>query len=206
MKNKIADLKRELKKIRAALKQTPLSIATFDLETTSLHADFGILLCAVVKQQGCDPIVFRGDILNKKWKTNRSNDSEILKHVAKELFKHDILIAHNGCRFDIPFLRTRLAKWNLPPLPDKKILDPVLLARRKLRMSYNGLEKIAKFYGVNSKSDVTGDMWLRASLDGDKTAMDYIVKHCIEDVITLEKVVLKIKDYSKQINTWGSSF
>lgn len=183
-----------------------ITIATFDIETTNLHADFGVILCAVIKasDKNARPVVLRGDDVNPHWKTRRSDDKELVKAIRDELDQYDVLIAHNGLKFDIPFIRTRLAKWGLKGLPDKKLVDPVQLARNKLRMSWNGLDRVAEFLRVNSKSEVTGDMWLRASLDGDRKAMNYIVKHCIEDVRTLEKIVDAVKGYSTVFNSWGS--
>ncbi len=183
-----------------------ISCCCFDLETSNLSADFGIVLCAVIKPAGEDCITLRGDVLNKKWKTKRSDDSAVIKATVEELLKYDIWVAHNGARFDVPWLRTRLLKHGGEPLATRKLVDPVFLARNKLKMSYNSLSKIADHLGVNSKTEVSPEMWLRASLDGDKEAMDYIVSHCVEDTITLEKVVGKLKAYSTAYNSWGSGF
>lgn len=183
-----------------------IKIATFDIETTHLAADFGIILCAVIKahEKGAKPIVLRGDQLNPQWSTRRSCDKAIAKRLAEELSAFDVLVAHNGTRFDIPFIRTRLARWSLRPLPEIKLIDPCKISRAKLRMSYNSLDKIAGFLGCNSKTDVTGEMWVRAALDGDRKAMDYIVDHCVEDVETLTGIVDAVKPYTTVFNTWGS--
>ena len=128
----------------------------------------------------------------------------MLRSLLDALNDYDVLIAHNGLKFDLPFIRTRIAKWNLPALPEKKLVDPVQLARNKLRMSYNSLDKLASFLNVNSKTDVDANAWLRAALDGDRKAMDYIIEHCIEDVLTLERIVDAVKSYSTAFNSWGS--
>jgi hypothetical protein len=99
-----------------------------------------------------------------------------------------------------------LAKWGLPPLADAKLIDPVQLARNKHRLSYNSLDRITDFLGINQKTVVAGDQWLRAALDGDRKAMGYIVDHCVKDVEMLEKVVDFVKPYAKAFNTWGSGF
>jgi uncharacterized protein YprB with RNaseH-like and TPR domain len=183
-----------------------ISCCVFDLETSGLNADFGVILCGVVKGAGDRPMVFRGDELNPNWTTRRSDDSGVLKAIVSEMSRYDIWIAHNGAKFDVPFLRTRLAKWGLPALPAKKLVDPVQLARNKFKMSFNGLAQVASLLGVNSKTDLDPDVWIRASLDGDRKAMGYIVKHCVEDVYTLEKVVRVLKDYATNLNSWGSGF
>lgn len=182
-----------------------VSCCVMDLETTNLSADFGVLLCAAIKPAGRNVRIFRADVY-PAWKKRRSDDREVLADIVAELDRFDIWIIHNGARFDVPFLRTRLLKHGLAPLPSKKLIDPVLLARNKLRMSYNGLDQIANHLGVNRKTEVKPDMWLRASLDGDREAMDYIVRHCVNDVLTLEDVAGALKVYSTVYNTYGSGF
>ena len=183
-----------------------LSCCVFDLETTNLNADFGVTLCGVIKPAQDKPLIFRADKLNPKWQSKRSDDSHLLTAFMAELVKYDIWIGHNADGFDLPWLRTRLAKYGLPPLPPNKLLDPVKIARRKLRMSYNSLDKLATFFGVNTKSQVVGDVWLRAALDGCKKSMNEIVSHCIEDCNTLERVVVRLKPYCTNLNSWGSGF
>jgi len=183
-----------------------ITCACFDLETTNLSADFGVILCGVIKPAEGDPIVFRADHLNGKWSNRRSDDSKVVKAIITELSNYDIWIAHNGARFDVPFLRTRAARWGLSALPTKKLLDPVLLARNKLRMSFNSLKALGTFLGCDSKTDVDPEMWLRASLDGDRKAMTYIVEHCVEDVLSLERIVGKLKDYCSNLNSYGSGY
>lgn len=185
-----------------------IECCVFDLECTSLNADFGVVLCGVVKPAYRKPIVFRADQLNKNWSKGRSDDSAVVAAIAEELSQYDILIAHNGARFDLPFLRTRLAKWGLPPFPNTiKLVDPVWLARNKLKLSYNSLERVAEATGVPiKKTPVTGDHWLAASLDGSREAMNYIVDHCVKDCLVLEQVVKKVKHYSTQLNSYGSGY
>jgi hypothetical protein len=90
--------------------------------------------------------VFRGDQYST-WARRRSLDRFLVQDICAELLKYDIWCAHNGRYFDVPFLRTRLARWQLPPLPTRKLIDPLLLARNKFRMSYNSLESLARMPG-----------------------------------------------------------
>lgn len=183
-----------------------VSCCCFDLETTNLSADFGVVLCGVVKPGHGKPIVFRADKLNPKWDTARDDDSAVVKAIVAELSKHDIWVAHNGAKFDVPFLRTRLLRWGLEQLPNAKLIDPVWLARNKLRMSFNSLGQVANLLSCNTKTEVRPDQWLRASLGGCRKAMDYIVKHCVADVLVLEQVVGALKGYSTTFNTYGSGY
>ena len=170
-----------------------ITSAAFDLETSSLNADFGIVLCAVVKPAGGKPIVFRADELNKKWKTRRSDDSAIVSAVAEELQKYDLLAGHNAAYFDIPFLQSRLSRWGLPLMPKMRLIDPWWIIRRQLKLSSNSLERASDFLGFNQKTPVSGQVWMQAYLDGNLDAMSEIVKHCIADVDMLEELVRKVK-------------
>ena len=184
-----------------------ISSCCFDLETSSLNANFGIVLCAVVK--GSDrkkPYVFRADSYPGWAEGRRSDDSGLVTDIVHKLDEYDVLVAHNGARFDVAFLRTRMARWGQGPFPNKKLVDPVLVARNKLRMSSNSLASLASLIGAGEKTVVDGDMWLRASLDGDKGAMDYIVKHCVVDVEILDKVADSVKPYCSVFNTYGSGY
>jgi uncharacterized protein YprB with RNaseH-like and TPR domain len=183
-----------------------ITSACFDLETSSLNADFGVVLCAVVKPGGADPLIFRGDELNSCWDRVRSDDRELVQAIARELEGYDILVAHNGKRFDLPFLQTRLARWGLPPLPRKKLIDPVLLARNNYRMSSNSLRRLLSMFGLNQKTDVETEIWLRASLDGDREAMNYIVDHCVKDVAMLEQLTDRVKSFCTAFDQRGSAW
>lgn len=179
----------------------------FDLETSSLEADFGVILCGVVLPDGGEPKVFRADTLNKKWSKCRSDDSAVVLAIAEELKQYQVLVGHNAKWFDLPFIRSRLMRWGLPPFPEPRLIDPLLIARNHLRHKFNGLDSLAKFLGVkDQKTDVLGDTWMRASLDGDRKAMDEIVEHCRLDVLILERVFVKLRAYMGQINPRGSAW
>jgi uncharacterized protein YprB with RNaseH-like and TPR domain len=183
----------------------PIQVATFDIETSNLNADFGIILCAVIKpSHSKKSIVFRGDRY-PNWDKKRSNDSALVEDIAAELSKYSILIAHNGLRFDLPFIRTRQLRYGKAPMPEIKIIDPVLIARNKLRLSSNSLRRVTEHVGCGGKTEVHGHQWLEAALDGSRKAMNYIVEHCIADVEILETMARQISPYVKQINSWGSA-
>ena len=181
--------------------------ACFDLECSHLCANFGIILCAVVKPASGEVKIIRGDALNKNWSTKRSDDSAVCKAIAKELVQYDILAAHNGSNFDLPFLRSRLAAHGLPAFPVKKLIDPLQLARNHFRLSSNSLASLGDFLPLKTqKTPVSGRVWMRAALDGDRRAMDEIVEHCVKDVELLEEVAMCLKQYSTVFNPRGSGW
>lgn len=189
-----------------------MKVTLFDLETSNLSADFGIVLCAVVKQftdpldaevTQSKPKVYR---IDSKKGVKMSDDSHVVKAIIETLSDSDILIAHNGVKFDRPYLNTRALKHNLAILnPNGKIIDPVKLARKHLRLTYNSLNQVASILGTKQqKTLVDGQTWMKATLDRDKEAMDYIVEHCVADVLVLEETVARLRKFVGNITPWGS--
>jgi DNA polymerase III epsilon subunit-like protein len=178
--------------------------AVFDLETTGLDANFGRLLCGVVKTPD-EVKIFRID--DKPYKAKLpSDDSKLAAALVAELNQYTILIAHNGVRFDRPFLNTRAMDYGQKMLnPRGLIIDPVKLARASLRLSSNSLKTITEFLCTTQKSAVAGPIWARAAMDRDRESIDYIVDHCVADVEALYEVAEKMQDLIPKISSWGAA-
>jgi uncharacterized protein YprB with RNaseH-like and TPR domain len=185
-----------------------ITTACFDLETSDLYADSGIILCAVVQSSTRrKPYVIRTDQTNKKWSAGlRGDDSATVKQVAEILADHDVLAAHNGSRFDLPFLRTRMARWGMKRLPDLKLVDPLSIAWRRLRLKSNRLGNVSDHLGIKDrKTPLDMSIWMDAVLNGSTSAMDKIVEHCVADVKVLAGVLDLVKPYVKILDDRGSS-
>lgn len=185
-----------------------LSTAVFDLETSSLNGNEAILLVACFKSSEEGMITLRVDDADcHTWNAGlRGHDYGIVRQTAEVLSRHDVVVAHNGKWFDLPFLRTRLLKHGLPRLPDLKFVDPCDILRRKFRMKSNSLAAIIDHLGLKDKKthlDMT--VWLDAVLNGNRGSMDKIVKHCIQDVKALDGVFNAVKPYTKLIDDQGSA-
>ncbi|NOX94266.1 MAG: DNA polymerase III subunit epsilon [Alphaproteobacteria bacterium] len=61
------------------------------------------------------------------------------------------LIAHNGIFFDLPFLQAELKAAQLPTL-DNKIIDTLLLARRKFPGAPASLDALCSRFGIDTKA------------------------------------------------------
>lgn len=181
---------------------------TFDIETSALEGDVGIILCASYKSSVDGKVqTIRTDKTNPRWyKGHRGNDKETVRQICEVLQSHDVLVAHNGTRFDLPFIRTRAMKWGLPRLPDQKIIDPLSIAWRKLRLKSNRLGNISDILGVKDrKTPLDMSVWMEAVQNGSKPAMDLIVEHCEADVKVLAAVLEQVKPYAKVLDDRGSA-
>lgn len=130
------------------------------------------------------------------WDSNQC-DKQMLIDFVNVANTADELIAHNGDRFDIKWIRTRCIFHRVPMFPQYKTLDTLKKAKNGFNFNSNKLDYIAQFLGVGAKVQHRGfDMW-KDVLKGSKEAMREMVVYCEGDIIVLEDVFLTMQNYIK---------
>lgn len=175
-----------------------LDFVCLDIETSNLNADFSILMTACIKPFGQESIVFRADNY-PEWKTERANDYKITKAISDELRRHAIVIAHFGSGFDIPFLRAKMVKHGIEPLPQMFGIDSWRIAKNNFKVSSRRLKNLADYFDIGEKEPVEGGLWMAAAYNGDKEALDRIVAHNVRDVEVLERLACISFPYLRSI-------
>jgi hypothetical protein len=201
------------KKLKKKIKYTGPRILFLDIESspnivTSWRIGSKINL-------GHDNVIKERRILCCAWKWNYdkqlydsrskgSSDKLLVAKVFRELRRADAVCAHNGDRFDLPYLRARGIHHGLkPPKPIKQI-DTLKIARKVGYFNSNKLDYLGQFLGVGKKIKTDFGLWLEC-LRGDKKAMDKMVRYNKQDVVLLEKVFNKLKLYApKETTLYGS--
>ena len=61
-----------------------------------------------------------------------------------------------------------------------------------MKLTSNRLASVSTFLGVKEKTPRNGPIWIKASA-GHKSSLDYIIRHCKQDVVVLEEVYDLIK-------------
>lgn len=192
------------------MKNNSISSIILDIESTALYADLGVVLCMSYESSDEPGKIhtLRTDELNPKdWKRGvRGNDREIVKQANEVIREHDIIIAHNGRFFDIPFLRTRALVHRLAPLHDMVIVDPVRVARSKLRFQRNTLARMLDTLDIgDKKTPLDLSVWMDVLHNGNPEAMDTIVEHCEADVKALSAMLPFVRPFIKQFDSMGSN-
>ena len=124
------------------------------------------------------------------------NDERIIQSLWKLLDEADIVIAHNGDKFDIPKINTRFVLYDMvPPSPYKQI-DTLTVARQTFGFSSNRLDYLAQFFRIGSKIPTTFELW-EDCMAGDKEALRAICEYNQNDVVILEDVYLRLRPYIK---------
>jgi DNA polymerase elongation subunit (family B) len=122
------------------------------------------IICISYKWEGEDKIH------SLTWDKNQC-DKQMLIDFVKVANTADELIAHNGDRFDIKWIRTRCIFHRVPMFPQYKTLDTLKKAKNGFNFNSNKLDYIAQFLGVGAKVQHRGfDMW-KDVLKGSKEAM-----------------------------------
>lgn len=166
-------------------------IVLWDLETFGFdfHADKGFILCGSYKAVGERKIhtVARENLGRDMW-----DDKSICKKLARVLTTADMWVTHNGKRFDVRFLNTRLLKHGLAPLPPVPHFDTCEVIWKTLKMRAR-LESTQKFFGwKEAKTPLNLETWTRAA-GGSRVALKEVIAHCEADVRVLEKAYEKLR-------------
>lgn len=148
------------------------------------------IICICYKWQDEDKVHYL------TWDKNQC-DKQMLKDFIKVANEADEVIAHNGDRFDIKWLRSRCVFHRVPMLHHYKTLDTLKKAKSGFYFNSNRLDYIAKFLGVGGKIETGGfDLWVNC-MKNDEKALKQMVEYCQNDVVILEEVYLIMQSYIK---------
>lgn len=134
------------------------------------------------------------------WDKDVNSDRDLAKAAYDIISQADILVTHNGARFDKKFIQTRLRFHKLPPLPPLVHIDTVQEAKKHLMVFNNRLNTLAKFLTDSEKLENGGwELWSRV-MDREKKAMGLMRRYCQQDVQVLEKVFNELRPLIKLPN------
>lgn len=136
--------------------------------------------------------VFSGK-LNKKELLGQ-NDKRICGDLWKLLDEAELVVAHNGDRFDIPKINTRFIMHGLNRPSPYRTIDTLTVARKQFGFSSNRLDALAGYFGFEHKLSTDFSLWDRC-VKGDTEAMSYMAQYCDRDVLLLEEVYLKVRNW-----------
>lgn len=135
-------------------------------------------------------------IHNLRWDKDMC-DKKMLEKFIKVLNEADEIVAHNGDRFDIKWIRTRALFHKIPMKSKYRSLDTLKKSKSAFNFPNNRLDTIAQFLGVGAKVEHDGMKMWDAVQDGDKYYLDEMVKYCDGDIVVLRDVYLAMQPYIK---------
>jgi uncharacterized protein YprB with RNaseH-like and TPR domain len=108
----------------------------------------------------------------------------------------DILVAHNGKRFDVKKVNSYFLQYGMPPPSPYRVIDTLLVAKQKFALPFNSLAYLAEFLDVEQKIDTGGvDLWIQCD-QGSQEALDKMNEYCMGDIVTLRGVYNRLIGWS----------
>lgn len=123
------------------------------------------------------------------------NDYHVVQSLSKLLDEADMVVAHNGRRFDIPVLRTRMVYHGLDPFNPTRVIDTLQIAKKEFKFPSNALNSIAQYFGLGEKLKHDGFSLWRGVMENDPDAWDTMIRYNEQDVLLLEDVYLKLRPW-----------
>jgi predicted RNA-binding Zn-ribbon protein involved in translation (DUF1610 family) len=130
----------------------------------------------------------------------KDNDRVLIKNLCILLDEADIVVAHNGAKFDLPKILGQALVHQLPPPSPVKIIDTCLIARKEFGFPSNSLEYLCNILNLKNKktahSKFPGFTLWSECLKGNEEAWAEMKSYNIIDILALEELYLRLRPYT----------
>ena len=135
----------------------------------------------------------QSDVVTPKESKNR-DDKRILKSIWKLLDEADIVIGHNGDRFDLRKLRWRFISKGMQPPSPFRVIDTLKIARREFFAPSYKQDFLTKYFKLENKLSTEFQLWVDCEA-GNQDRLNEMAEYNKHDVMGLEELYLKIRPY-----------
>lgn len=149
------------------------------------------VLCFAYKWQGEKKTHVVSQPHFKGYKPGSPDDKAVIEKLRQLFDEADILVAHNGNKFDIKKVNARFLYHGLTPPSHYQKVDTLLTARRHFGFTSNKLDDLGETLGVGRKAHSDKELW-RLCMAGDKKAWGRMERYNKQDVVLLERVYDKL--------------
>jgi predicted RNA-binding Zn-ribbon protein involved in translation (DUF1610 family) len=137
-----------------------------------------------------------------EYRKDPTNDKPMLERLRTLLDEADIVVAHNGIKFDRKKINARFIIHGMKPPSPYRMLDTLQVCRKEFAFTSNRLNDVGQFLKVGKKMDTGGFQLWKDCLTGTgkvrSKAWRKMVEYCKSDIILLEKVYLALRPYMQQ--------
>lgn len=149
----------------------------------------------------CKWLLIPGVYYTDNRKAEDSRDDRVTMQQLVTIMQHaDMVVAHNGARFDVPKIKARAAILGHKPFATPKVIDTLLLNKKAFAFSSQRLAFITTHagFGISGKRDhgkYPGfKLWL-GCLNHERAAWNECEDYNIADVTELEHAFLKLRGW-----------
>jgi len=126
------------------------------------------------------------------------DDFDVVEALWQLLDEADIVVAHNGDKFDVKRMNTRFFLLGLPEPSSYRSVDTLKIAKRKFSFSSNRLDYISKITDGPGKVSHEGFSMWKKCLNGDADALRSMQEYNDGDVIELERVYKELRGWDNR--------
>ena len=124
------------------------------------------------------------------------DDERVTRGIHALLSKADLVIAHNGNSYDLRKLNWFFALHNLEPNNRYQSIDTYRRSRDIFGAESLSLGYLLKMFGFVGKASIHAEDW-EAVENGDPKAIKKATEYCVDDVLGLEDLYLKIRPWMR---------
>ena len=150
---------------------------TYKTDLLSIEKDSGLLAFGYKVNDG--PV----HVLSKRRYTER----QLVKKLWKLFNDNDILIAHNGDRFDVRKANALFIRYKLKPPAPYKTVDTLKIARKVAAFDSNRMDYLTNLLFNEGKIGTSYKLWSDC-MKGDKKALKEMEEYCAQDIVLLHKL------------------
>ncbi len=170
-----------------------------NLGTNQIKKDWTVLSWSA-KWLGDSGVMYE-DMRNTK---NLDNEKKILKTIWKLLDQADVVVTHNGDKFDLKRLNTRFVKHRMGKPSSYQSIDTLKIAKKHFNFTSNKLEYLADFLQVKHKKlthkKFSGfSLWI-ACMENNQDAWKEMEVYNINDTIVLQEVWEVLREWDNKVN------
>lgn len=131
----------------------------------------------------------------KEYEKDPENDYHVVKKLWDLIDEADIVIAHNGDKFDMRKANARFIKHGLGPPSSVKSVDTLKVARRYFMFNSNRLNAVGKHLGLGEKVQTGGFQLWAGCMRGNMKSWKTMIKYARQDVDLLRDVYLALRPW-----------
>lgn len=146
-----------------------------------------------------DEVIGRNLTSYNLFEIDHTDDYELCLELWDLLDEADVVIAHNGQKFDRAYINQRFAYHELPPPSNYVVIDTLRAAKKQFALPSNALKEICMYFETeNFKLENEGFPLWKACCEGDENAFQRMQTYNDGDVVSLRDVYRKLLPWIPQ--------
>ena len=120
---------------------------------------------------------------------------EMIRGLHAYITDCDIIVAHNGDKFDMRWANAEFARLGLAPPDPAKTVDTLKVSRKNFAFPYHKLDYLVQEFGLGQKIDTGGfELWT-GWIKGDEQSVARMRRYCKHDVVLLERLYKSLRPW-----------